>query len=53
MSMSLDGFITGPDDGPRNGLGTGGEGLHAWLGKPVSKEPHFDPPGLSGQVSPK
>lgn len=31
MSMSLDGFITGPDDGPENGLGTGGEGLHAWL----------------------
>ncbi|TDD71620.1 dihydrofolate reductase [Jiangella aurantiaca] len=31
MSMSLDGFITGPDDGPGNGLGTGGERLHAWL----------------------
>lgn len=31
MSMSLDGFITGPDDGPGNGLGTGGEKLHAWL----------------------
>ena len=31
MSMSLDGFIAGPDDGPRNGLGTGGEQLHAWL----------------------
>ena len=24
MSMSLDGFITGPDDGPGNGLGAGG-----------------------------
>ena len=31
MSMSLDGFIAGPDDGPENGLGTGGEALHAWL----------------------
>ena len=31
MSMSLDGFITGPDDRPGNGLGTGGEPLHAWL----------------------
>lgn len=31
MSMSLDGFITGPDDGPENGLGTGGEALHSWL----------------------
>lgn len=24
MSMSLDGFITGPDDGPESGLGRGG-----------------------------
>src|SRR6266511_555232 len=50
MSMSLDGFITGPDDGPGNGLGTGGDRLHEWLGEPVSELPHFDPPGLSGQV---
>lgn len=50
MSMSLDGFITGPDDGPGNGLGTGGNRLHEWLGEPVSELPHFDPPGLSGQV---
>lgn len=50
MSMSLDGFITGPDDGPGNGLGNGGHLLHAWLGKPVSRLPRFDPPGLSGQV---
>jgi dihydrofolate reductase len=32
MSMSLDGFITGPDDGPEHGLGVEGERLHAWLG---------------------
>jgi dihydrofolate reductase/uncharacterized protein YndB with AHSA1/START domain len=50
MSMSLDGFITGPDDGPGNGLGTGGHRLHEWLGEPVAAHPHFDPPGLSGQV---
>ncbi len=50
MSMSLDGFITGPDDGPGNGLGTGGDRLHAWLGEPVAELPHFAPPGLSGQV---
>lgn len=31
MSMSLDGFITGPDDGPEHGLGVDGERLHAWL----------------------
>src|SRR5690349_13434358 len=50
MSMSLDGFITGPDDGPSNGLGTGGLRLHEWLGAPVDEPPHFAPPGLSGQV---
>jgi dihydrofolate reductase len=50
MSMSLDGFITGPDDGPGNGLGHGGHVLHEWLGEPVSRRPRFDPPGLSGQV---
>jgi dihydrofolate reductase len=31
MSMSLDGFIAGPNDGPGNGLGDGGERLHDWL----------------------
>jgi dihydrofolate reductase len=31
MSMSVDGFITGPDDGPDHGLGVGGERLHDWL----------------------
>src|SRR5215204_3409446 len=30
MSMSLDGFIAGPDEGPGNGLGDGGERLHDW-----------------------
>ena len=31
MSMSLDGFIAGPDDGPGNGLGDGGHRLHEWI----------------------
>jgi dihydrofolate reductase len=31
MSMSVDGFITGPDDNGKQGLGAGGERLHAWL----------------------
>lgn len=31
MSMSLDGFIAGANDVPGNGLGDGGEVLHAWL----------------------
>ena len=56
MAMSLDGFITGPHDGPGNGLGDDGLRLHEWLGPPVlgdpdSGIPHFEPPGLSGQVS--
>src|SRR5689334_9537425 len=31
MSMSVDGFVTGPDDGVDHGLGVGGERLHDWL----------------------
>ena len=30
MSMSLDGFIAGPDERIDNGLGDGGERLHEW-----------------------
>ncbi len=30
MSVSLDGFIAGPNAGPGNGLGDGGERLHEW-----------------------
>jgi dihydrofolate reductase len=31
ISVSLDGYVTGPDDGPGHGLGTGGERLHYWV----------------------
>ena len=31
MSMSLDGFIAGPNAGPANGLGDGGDRLHEWV----------------------
>jgi dihydrofolate reductase len=31
MSMSLDGFIAGPNESPDNGLGDGGERLHEWV----------------------
>lgn len=31
ISTSVDGYITGPDDGPRYGLGKGGERLHYWV----------------------
>jgi dihydrofolate reductase len=30
ISMSLDGFVTGPNPGLEQGLGEGGEPLHAW-----------------------
>lgn len=30
ISVSLDGYVTGPDPSPDNGLGTGGEALHTW-----------------------
>ena len=36
MSMSLDGFIAGPNERPDNGLGDGGQRLHEWaLSDPV------------------
>jgi dihydrofolate reductase len=31
ITMSLDGFVTGPNDGPGNGLGDGGRVLHDWV----------------------
>lgn len=31
MSMSLDGFVAGPNESPENGLGDGGERLHEWI----------------------
>jgi dihydrofolate reductase len=30
ITVSLDGFVTGSDPSPDNGLGTGGEALHTW-----------------------
>jgi dihydrofolate reductase len=31
ITVSMDGFVTGPDDGPEHGLGVGGERLHYWV----------------------
>ena len=36
MSMSLDGFIAGPNEGPDNGLGDGGDRLHDWIPSPAA-----------------
>ncbi len=43
MSMSLDGFIAGPNESVDNGLGDGGQRLHDW----VVPGP---PSGVNGQV---
>ncbi len=45
ISVSLDGFVAGPDDGPELGLGVGGERLHEWVVELASwRGPH----GLEG-----
>jgi dihydrofolate reductase len=45
ITMSLDGFIAGPNDGPELPLGEGGERLHEWVFDLASwREPH----GLAG-----
>jgi len=31
ITTSVDGYITGPNDGPGRGLGEGGERLHYWV----------------------
>jgi dihydrofolate reductase len=31
ITVSVDGYITAPDDGPGQGLGVGGERLHYWV----------------------
>ncbi len=43
MSMSVDGFITGPDDSKEHGLGVGGELLHAWLAEGGVDPPSYRP----------
>ena len=31
ITTSVDGYVTGPEDGPEKGLGEGGERLHYWV----------------------
>jgi dihydrofolate reductase len=54
ITMSLDGFITGPDDGPGRGLGEGGECLHNWvMGRPWRYDDEgrrFDPLDVDREV---
>ncbi|HAM00853.1 MAG TPA: deaminase [Acidimicrobiaceae bacterium] len=47
ITVSVDGYITGPDDGPECGLGVGGERLHYWVfGGPWT----YDSPGRGEPV---
>ncbi len=52
MSMSLDGFITGPNEGPHNGLGDGGHRLHQWAmsGDDVDLDSVRRSGGVNGQI---
>jgi dihydrofolate reductase len=47
MSVSVDGFVTGPEDDAEHGLGVGGERLHAWLGD-GGADPQSYRPGAGG-----
>jgi dihydrofolate reductase len=51
MSMSLDGFIAGPNERYDNGLGDGGERLHEWVltGSGVDHR-KVQPPGVNGRI---
>jgi dihydrofolate reductase len=52
MSMSLDGFIAGPNEGPGNGLGDGGLRLHEWFaqGGDVDVDAIRRSGGVNGQI---
>lgn len=53
ISMSLDGFVAGPDDGLGRGLGEGGEPIHDWvMGGPWTYDggAPFRPTGVDKEV---
>src|SRR4051795_8381704 len=52
ITMSLDGFVTGPDPDLEHGLGHGGEALHTWAfsDDPVDAEQLRAGTGRSGAV---
>lgn len=50
ITVSLDGFVTGPDDRPGQGLGVGGERLHYWVfGGPWTYAGEHDLGAVSGE----
>lgn len=50
ITVSVDGYVTGPDDGPGQGLGRGGERLHHWvMGGPWTyADERWDTDGMHG-----
>ena len=49
ITTSVDGYVTGPDDGPGQGLGAGGERLHYWvMGGPWTYAGGHDTDGMQG-----
>jgi dihydrofolate reductase len=53
LSISLDGFIAGPNDGPDNPLGDGGSRLFDWWtagDRPIGDDDRFRPPDKSRSV---
>lgn len=52
MSVSLDGFIAGPNETMENGLGDGGERLHEWMfrGGDFDLEAIRSAGGVNGQI---
>jgi dihydrofolate reductase len=51
MSVSLDGFIAGPNEGPGNGLGDGGHRLHEWALTGTDDDKGVGrPAGVNGEV---
>ena len=49
ITTSVDGYVTGPEDGPGRGLGIGGERLHYWvMGGPWTYDGEHDPAGMAG-----
>jgi dihydrofolate reductase len=53
LSMSLDGYIAGPNDGPGNPLGDGGEALFEWMhvnSEAYGTRDFINPPEASREV---
>ena len=53
MSMSLDGFVAGPNETPDNGLGDNGRRLHRWIFEGAETDQGGipgRPDGLNGEV---